>query len=367
MSEDFSRGGIVARPRRVAFYLPQYHPIPENDLWWGPGFTDWVNVARARPLFRGHLQPDLPGELGFYDLRLKETRVAQAALARAGGIDAFCYYHYWFRGRRLLNRPFDEVLASGEPDLPFCLCWANESWTRSWDGRSGEVLIEQTYGEEDDEAHIEWLLPVFRDRRYVRVEGRPLFLVYRASDMPDPLRTTALWRRKARGAGIGELHLCRVESFEKELAAPPQSLGFDAAVEFQPDWTTLRDEKWKDPIGAFRPLSRRRLRRRNFRAFDYGQVARLMSSKTNPPYLRYPCVAAGWDNSPRHQQDGILFLNRDPDAYREWLSRASARALSISSDPLVFINAWNEWAEGNHLEPCRRFGRRFLEATRDCL
>src|SRR5215475_4957626 len=185
---------MIDTPRLVAFYLPQYHPIPENDEWWGTGFTEWTNVVSAKPVFAGHYQPHLPADLGFYDLRLPEVRQAQADLARNHGIHGFCYYHYWFQGRRLLRRPFDEVLRSGQPDFPFCLCWANENWTRVWDGSDKKLLIEQTYSADDDLAHIRWLAPAFRDPRHIRVEGKPLFLVYRARKLPDPLRTTSLWR-----------------------------------------------------------------------------------------------------------------------------------------------------------------------------
>ena len=183
--------------RLIAFYLPQYHPIPENDEWWGKGFTDWRNVARAKPLFRGHPQPHLPGELGCYDLRDSRARAAQAALAREHGISGFCYYHYWFSGKRLLERPFQEVLSSRKPDFPFCLCWANENWTRAWDGRNQEIIVEQTYSHEDDRAHIRTLVPAFRDDRYIRIHGKPLFLVYRAEDLPEPARTAAIWREEA--------------------------------------------------------------------------------------------------------------------------------------------------------------------------
>ena len=174
--------------RFLAFYLPQFHPIPENDEWWGPGFTDWTNVVRARPLVRGHYQPHVPADLGFYDLRLAEARAAQAAMAAEYGIDGFCYYHYWFDGRRLLERPFDEVLRSGQPDFPFCLCWANENWTRRWSGRDGEVLVRQTYSERDDLTHIRWLAEAFSDPRYLRIRGRPVFLVYRAASIPDAVQ-----------------------------------------------------------------------------------------------------------------------------------------------------------------------------------
>jgi lipopolysaccharide biosynthesis protein len=180
--------------RLIAFYLPQYHPIPENDAWWGKGFTEWTNVSKATPLFPGHYQPHLPADLGFYDLRLADARQAQADLAAQHGLDGFCYYHYWFGGKRLLERPFNDVLASGKPKLPFCLCWANESWSRRWLGEAKDVLMRQSYSLDDDVNHARWLIGAFSDFRYIQVEGRPMFLVYRPTDLLDPQRTTDTWR-----------------------------------------------------------------------------------------------------------------------------------------------------------------------------
>ena len=216
--------------RLIAFYLPQFHPIPENDLWWGKGFTEWTNVSRARPLFPGHYQPHLPADLGFYDLRLPEARQAQADLARAHGIHGFCYYHYWFNGKRLLERPLAEVLALKEPRFPFCICWANESWSRRWDGGNNEVLMPQQHGPEDDVAFIDSLIPYFSDERYMRVDGKPLLLVYRTALFPEPRRTTETWRERMLAAGIGELYLVQVESFT--ITGDPKLNGFDAAVQF---------------------------------------------------------------------------------------------------------------------------------------
>ncbi|MFL6499709.1 MAG: glycoside hydrolase family 99-like domain-containing protein, partial [Candidatus Udaeobacter sp.] len=218
--------------RAIAFYLPQFHPIPENDAWWGKGFTEWTNVTKARPLFRGHYQPHLPSDLGFYDLRLSETREAQAELAREHGIFGFCYYHYWFHGRRLLERPFQEVLESGRPKFPFCLCWANEPWTRRWLGEGQDTLIAQTYSSEDDEAHSEFLSSVFRDERYITVGDRPVFLLYRPDRHPDPIRFTTLLKSAVRGATGNEPYLIALDAGHPN--EDDRKLGFDATLHFEP-------------------------------------------------------------------------------------------------------------------------------------
>lgn len=222
------------KTRFIAFYLPQYHPIPENDEWWGNGFTEWTNVRKAQPRFPGHYQPHVPGPLGYYDLRDPKARAAQADLAREYGIHGFCYYHYWFNGKRLLETPLNEVLRTGEPDFPFCLCWANENWTRRWDGKDHLVLMEQHYSSEDDVKHIRSLFKVFDDKRYIRINGKPLFLVYRIQNMPDPARTADIWRNEARRAGIGELYLAQVEATRYNHPNPFTN-HFDAEVEFAPD------------------------------------------------------------------------------------------------------------------------------------
>jgi lipopolysaccharide biosynthesis protein len=237
----------IINPRLIAFYLPQFHPIPENDEWWGKGFTEWTNVTKSRPLFTDHYQPHLPGDLGFYDLRLPEVREAQAELAKKFGIYGFCYYHYWFNGKRIVERPFNEVLTAGKPNFPFCLCWANENWTRAWDGGDSELLIEQKYSEEDDIRHIHWLVRAFQDDRYIKISGKPLFLIYRASNLPDPLRITTIWRKEAFKLGIKDIYLCKVESFPSEHGDPAKD-GFDAAVEFQPDWLNLGPPLRKKPF-----------------------------------------------------------------------------------------------------------------------
>lgn len=354
--------------RLIAFFLPQFHPIAENDQWWGKGFTEWRSAVQARPLFRGHYQPHLPADLGFYDLRLPEVREAQAALAREYGIFGFCYYHYWFNGRRLLGRPMDDILGSGRPDFPFCLCWANEDWTRAWDGRSGERLISHEYSPEDDRRHMRWLARAFEDERYIRVGEKPLFLVYRARLLPDPRRTTDLWREEAERLGIGELFLAAVESLNDERG-DPASLGFDAAVEFQPDWKSLgtplrRGRHWD----ALRALGLSSRAYGQHRIYDYGTVVRRMLEKPSPSYDRFSCVTPSWDNVPRREADGVVLKDSAPELYARWLGAAVRNALSAPPDKaLVFVNAWNEWAEGNHLEPSQRWGRAYLEATKEAL
>jgi lipopolysaccharide biosynthesis protein len=349
--------------RLIAFYLPQFHPIPENDEWWGKGFTEWRNVVQAKPLFPGHYQPHLPADLGFYDLRVPETRQAQADLAREYSIHGFCYYHYWFKGRRLLERPFNEVLASGQPDFPFCLCWANESWTRAWDGHSGNILIHQEYSDEDDYDHGKWLIDVFQDPRYIRFDGKPVFLIYRATSLPNPFKTLTTWREMARRAGIGEIFFCRVESnFEGERGDPTQ-LGFDAAVEFQPDALCLgkplqRGIGWE--ILRLLGFSSKAYRLHNI--YDYATIVHNALAKNSPAYLRFPCVTPMWDSSARRKRNAHILHGSTPVLYEKWLREIIRRSNSVENN-LIFINAWNEWAEGNHLEPDLRYGKAYLEAT----
>jgi len=352
-------------PRVIAFHLPQFHPIPENDVWWGPGFTEWSNVARGRPLFSGHYQPRLPADLGFYDLRLAEARARQAELARDYGVHGFCYYHYWFAGKRLLERPAEDVLASGEPDFPFCLCWANENWTRRWDGLEQEVLIEQDYSDADDEAHFRHLCRFFRDPRYIRVNGRPLFLLYRASALPNPPRTLDIWRRVAEAEGVGEMFLCRVEK-SKQDRGDPRGDGFDAGVEFHPRLDELRIPAVRSSL-AWKVSRRLGLTNRAFRdhwVLRYPDVVEAFRDDPPTDYPRFECVFPGWDNSVRRKKGAVVMIDESPPVYGDWLADRLNRARPIDGEPgFVFVDAWNEWAEGAHLEPCSRWGRAYLEAT----
>lgn len=375
-SKPFER---VQNLRLIAFYLPQYHPIPENDEWWGKGFTEWTNVTKAKPLFEGHNQPHLPADLGFYDLRLAEVREAQADLARKYGVYGFCYYHYWFNGRRLLERPFAEVLATGKPDFPFCLCWANENWTRGWDGAEHQVLVQQNYSSEDDRQHIRWLAQAFADTRYIRVDGKPIFLVYRTARLPDPKRTTDVWRDEARRQGLGELFLVRVETYDIGSDIDPMKIGFDASVEFMPDWRMVASDRlslrewWTPWASALALLSQDKLEKiRAFEktsVFQYESIIEKAMARAPALYERFRCVSPGWDNHARRPQGGgHMVVGSTPELYGKWLRSVVEDVRTRPADhQLLFVNAWNEWGEGNHLEPCRQSGHAYLEATRNAI
>lgn len=350
-------------PRLIALYLPQFHPIPENDEWWGRGFTEWTNATRASPYFRNHHQPHLPADLGFCDLRVAETREAQADLAKEHGIEAFCYYHYWFHGRQLLERPFAEVVESGRPSFPFCLCWANESWSRSWLGDDKGLLVEQTYSPEDDLRHAQWLVRAFADPRYVRVRDRALFLIWRPRNLPEPRRTTDTLREQAVRAGLLEPYLVGVDAHCPNFDS--RTIGFDDTMDFTPQLGLLP--------GAFDDrFSTRRLLRNlklgvpsgNLKIYDYEEAWRTFFA-ARPAFPHLPSVLVGWDNTPRRGRLGIILTNATPASF----GRALEQAVDLVRDRhpeerIVFLNAWNEWAESNHLEPDARHGRGYLEVVR---
>jgi glycosyltransferase involved in cell wall biosynthesis/GT2 family glycosyltransferase len=336
----------------IAFYLPQYHPIPENDKWWGKGFTEWNNVSQANPIFPGHYQPHLPADLGYYDLRVPEVRKAQADLAKEYGIHGFCYYHYWFSGKRLLNRPLDEILESREPDYPFCLCWANENWTSAWDGNTDNILMKQQYSHQDDIAHIRFLSRIFKDKRYIRIEDKPLFVIYKASKLPNLAETAKTWRAEAKRLGVGDIYLCNVISSDEEYFDSTK-FGFDAAIEFQPDWRNLRS-LLKGFNGQW--------------IAEYKEVVTKMLMKEELPYKKYSCVTPSWDNTARRKKDAVVLSNSTPDLYEKWLSGTIEKTKQNPEiENVVFVNAWNEWGEGSHLEPDVKFGRGYLEATKNAL
>jgi hypothetical protein len=360
---------IVPKARLIAFYLPQFHPIPENDEWWGKGFTEWTNVANATPLFRGHYQPHIPADLGFYDLRVPETRVAQANMAREYGIEGFCYWHYWFASRRIIDRPFNEVLRSGEPDFPFCLGWANDSWTGIWHGCADKMLIEQTYpGAKDEEAHFHALLEAFSDKRYITVDGKPLFLIYKPYKLPEPNRFLNHWRELAVKNGLKGIYFV---GNARTMEWVPEKDGFDAMVPHNPGLTFYRhfnphfdDKKKKFDRHFFKDLYREKLSIPE--VIKYEEYIKYATPELRDYFDEYPCVLPNWDNTPRCGSRGNVLTDSTPELFRIHLRDAIRQVSHRERDKrIVFVKSWNEWAEGNYLEPDQRFGRAYLEVCRE--
>ena len=350
--------------RLIAFYLPQYHPIPENDEWWGKGFTEWTNTVKAKPLFRGHYQPNIPADLGFYDLRVPESRAAQADIAREYGIEAFCYYHYWFAGKRLLEKPFKAVLASGKPDFPFCLCWANQTWTGIWHGCPDKVLIEQTYpGYEDYKTHFHELLPAFLDRRYVTVDGKPLFLIYKPAEIPDIENVLKFWRSLAEKNGLPGLHMVAVVHGKHRW--DPKQYGFDAVVmQYLPPPRQKVIIGWRQPVKKLIQSCREKCGKPTIYSYEKIMLDLLPDKETS--FEIYPSIIPNWDNTPRSGSNGLVLQGSSPELFRTQLRKAIDIIDDFPSEhKIIFVKSWNEWAEGNYLEPDRRFGRRYLEVIKD--
>lgn len=366
---------LPSRILPVAFYLPQFHPIPENDAWWGPGFTEWTNVRKAQPLFPGHEQPRHPAGLGYYDLREAAVRHAQAEMARSHGIAGFAYWHYWFAGRRVLERPFAEVLASGQPDFPFCLAWANQSWTGVWHGAHKRILIEQTYpGQADYRRHFDSLLPAFRDRRYLKINGRLLFIVFRPGELPDARQFIDCWRELARQEGLPGFYFVGLHFPDTGM---PEDRGFDAYTVPNPDHI------WRHPLWRRHSLRMQRLKRKIRMAFSstpgeafrpgvpaiypYESALAKGCFTGKPGYHFHPTVFPNWDNTPRTQGRGVVFTGSTPQLFARQVRLALQSMPGDGGDRLLFIKSWNEWAEGNYLEPDGQWGMGYLEALRDAL
>lgn len=350
-----------AKTKAIAFYLPQFHPIPENDEWWGKGFTEWTNVSKALPQFVGHYQPHLPGELGFYDLRVPEVMRRQVELARKYGIYGFCFYYYWFNGKRLLERPLEQYIADKEIDFPFCICWANENWSRRWDGQDQDVLIGQIHSAERDWAFIQDVTPIFQHPRYIRIEGKPLLVVYRAHLLPEVLVTANRWREFCRNKGIGEIYLVAAQTFG---FTDPTLIGFDAAVEFPPHG--MGGSRVRNITGDVDIINS------EFSGYVMDYISAVAGSISLEPnkFTLFKTVMPGWDNTPRRGANGgLVFHKSSPGLYGVWLSKAIEYVTKNNSPEkqYVFINAWNEWAEGAHLEPDRKYGYAFLQQTADAL
>ncbi len=352
------------KQRVIAINLPQFHPFPENDKWWGKGFTEWTNVTKAKPLFKGHYQPHLPTDTGFYDLRLEQAREFQAELAKQHGIYGFCYYHYWFNGKRLMHEPLDAILNSKKPDFPFMYCWANENWTKKWDGEENQVLIDQKYSTQDDLDHIRYLLGnVFNDPRYIRVNNKPFFVVYRPGLFPNISETIQTWREEASKWGV-ELYLGYMQGFN--LKVDPKTIGFDAAVSFEPDF--YNQVKQVQPLVYNKILNFFARKKSTFqlnRIIEYGDYVDSRINVPQPPYKYYPSITPMWDNTARRKSGAFILKDSSPEIYEKWFRSILTNFKSYSDEEnFIFINAWNEWAEGNHLEPCIQWGNSFLEKTK---
>jgi len=344
--------------RLICFYLPQFHAIPENDAWWGEGFTEWTNVRPARPMFPGHYQPHVPLDIGYYDLTDINAQKRQIELAKLYGVGGFCFYWYWFGGKRLLEKPVEQWLENPELDFPFCICWANENWTRRWDGMESEVIMGQNHSPEDDIAFIAELGGYLKDPRYIRIDGKPLILVYRPKLLPDAAETAGRWRDWCRANGIGEIYLAYTQSFELD---DPRNYGFDAAIEFPPNNAspTVLTERIEGLDPEFTGI-----------VYDWNSYVDRSRNYPQPDYRLFRSVCPAWDNTARRKTGGAIFLNNTPAQYGAWLGNALTRTLADAptrDERIIFCNAWNEWAEGAHLEPDTRFGYAWLETTRNAL
>lgn len=381
------------KARVIALYLPQYHPIKENNDWWGPGFTEWTNVAKARPLFKGHKQPHIPADLGFYDLRLPETRAQQAQLAREAGVEGFCYYHYWFGGKQLLERPFNEVVESGEPDFPFCLCWANHTWSnKTWERKSAvqknSVLMEQIYpGYEDDVNHFMTLLSAFKDKRYITVDGKLLFAIYEPLNFPKVNEFIDTWQKLAKEHGLPGFYFVgmvpstltiKVVAEGKKKRVMPNlessaeifqsilDLGFDAVNSIG----MRRGEMMYE--GKFKNVAKTILRRAglpvgNIR-YDYSRTVCNFFAPEDSWENVFPTVFPQWDRTPRVSSVDGVYVNATPKKFKKHIEQALDIIKNKADEhKIIFLKSWNEWGEGNYVEPDQEYGHGWLQAIRDTI
>ena len=384
----------MMKARLIAYYLPQYHPIPENDAVWGKGFTEWTNVAKAKPLFKGHYQPRIPADLGFYDLRLPEVRQQQADMARDAGVEGFCYWHYWFgNGKMLLQRPFEEVLQSGQPDFPFCLCWANHSWTtKTWtklkDAPAEQMIAEQTYpGVDDYIAHFNYCLPAFRDKRYITVDGRPLFGIFDPFLFPDMRRFIETWREQARLNGLPDIYFYAIthsawtlrydENGALVRCMPNVKSSADAfrnILQFGFDALNSNGQRRAEMLYTNRSWDMARKVLNKYlpflpgQYFDYKRVVKNMFAPEDAWENIFPTVYPQWDRSPRQGKADSIYVDSTPEAFQQHLETAvSLVAQKQPEHRILFLKSWNEWAEGNYVEPDLRFGHGYLNAIKNAI
>ena len=337
--------------KSIAFYLPQFHRIPENSEWWGEGFTEWNNAVRGRPNFKNHYQPHLPRELGFYDLSRISVMNEQADMAKIYGLKGFCFYYYWFSGRKILDEPIKNFLNS-KIDFEFCLCWANENWTRTWDGEDHKVLLKQNYEVGDPENFIKSLFPFFNDKRYIRINNKPVILVYRAKNIPNVKDVFNTWRKLSKENGFSNIHIIAVDFYDIK---DPNEVNADALVEFPPhkfngvsnqpdEFPKLINKNW---VGSL---------------VDYRKVVMQSINKTTPKFKLYRCVMPSWDNSARRPDSSTIIHESDPELFEIWIRYIRSYTLFNfkKEERFIFINAWNEWGEGCHLEPDQEYGLKYL-------
>lgn len=354
--------------RVIAFYLPQYHPTSDNDKWWGKGFTEWTNVGKAKPLFKGHYQPKVPADLGYYDLRLPEVREAQAQLALEAGIEGFCYYHYWFgNGKQELELPFNEVLRLGKPNIPFCLCWANESWHSKFWNMDGSIhkkcLIEQKYDTKEGHInHFNTLLPAFKDKRYIYVDGKPLFMIYKPFEFEGVSEFIALWNLMAKENGLMGIHFVAhlFQDINQATVDKLHRMGFDSV-------NTMR---LHIGFGAERTLINRIWGRIKMatnsipRAREYRDVYPYFLSDIDKNEDVYPTIIPNWDHTPRSGSAGTILLNSTPELFKKHI-REVMNVMSHKENKIVFLKSWNEWGEGNYMEPDLKYGHGYIDALRE--
>lgn len=354
----------------ISFYLPQFHQIPENDQWWGEGFTEWTNTKKTKPLFNGHNQPRTPLNENYYDLTNPSARQWQAEIAKEYNIYGFCYYHYWFNGKRLLEKPFNAVLESGNPDLPFCLAWANEPWTRSWDGKTRDILMNQSYGGKKEwKEHFDYLISAFLDPRYIKIDGKPVFLIYRPSSIENCDEMLTYWDDLAKENNLSGIYYIRMlTSFDNTEV----SKKFSADVEFEPMYTLGHDmpmifNLYKKARNLIRIILTKKFsisHTKLLNIIDYEKVwERIISRKRNKETKTYYGAFVDWDNTPRKGREGLIMKGASPEKFEKYFSAQVERAYENNND-FIFINAWNEWAEGTYLEPDKKNGFNYLEVIK---
>lgn len=376
--------------RIIAFYLPQFHDIPENDEWWGKGFTEWVNVKKAKPLFEGHHQPRVPLNKNYYDLTDDTTQIWQADIAKKYGVYGFCYYHYWFNGKLVLERPMEQMLANKDIDIPFCVCWANEPWTKAWVGKK-EVILPQFYGGEKEwKEHFDYLLPFLKDDRFIKVDGKLLVVIYRAEVIPDLNKMLDYWNRLAKEAGIPELTYA-YQDMTFDLITDKDDRHFDYNIEFQPSYAWM-DMHSKSKVKSSKAWSfLRSLKRKVYTKFEksagfdleryfqngkkessveianYDDVWNAVLERKPKTKKDVPGAFVGWDNTPRKENRGRVYVGDTPEKFEKYLKKQIIRARDEYKKDMIFMYAWNEWAEGGYLEPDERSGYGYLEAIRNAL